>query len=323
MHIENYLNVIDACRFCFMCRHLDPVGNVTFREADTPRGRALMCDRIRMDAANLSNADYIDAFYRSALSAANRFHCVSDYDETGLVLAVRRDIVEADLAPAAVKALAKTLEKDTFSVKGKGRVLYFGPTPELYKGCAVITGGDPGKALAVLGFEAASKKVFTRFKKAVSDSGCKTLIVAEPSAFEFLHDRLPDVKVIHSAAYFVEQGMNKTGSRKAVYLESDFLKNTCGNPSAPRDLLKQLGYKLVPFGTNVEESYAVGEGALVYDTLYPELAERLCQRVYTLAEGLAKTRFITASQTVKDTLKKYNPAFDVVTLEEAVALSQA
>ena len=35
MHIENYLNVIDACRFCFMCRHLDPVGNVTFREADT------------------------------------------------------------------------------------------------------------------------------------------------------------------------------------------------------------------------------------------------------------------------------------------------
>ena len=43
MHIENYLNVIDACRFCFMCRHLDPVGNVTFREADTPRGRALIC----------------------------------------------------------------------------------------------------------------------------------------------------------------------------------------------------------------------------------------------------------------------------------------
>nr|HPO38483.1 hypothetical protein [Kiritimatiellia bacterium] len=64
-------------------------------------------------------------------------------------------------------------------------------------------------------------------------------------------------------------------------------------------------------------------GAVVYDTLYPALAERLCQRVYALAKGLKKVRFITASQTVKDTLKKYNPAFDVVTLEEAVSLSQA
>ena len=77
MHIEKNLDVINACRFCFMCRHLDPVGNVTFREADTPRGRALICDRIRMDAANLSNADYIDTLYRSALSAANRFQPVT------------------------------------------------------------------------------------------------------------------------------------------------------------------------------------------------------------------------------------------------------
>ncbi|MDD2461379.1 MAG: hypothetical protein WC328_04670 [Kiritimatiellia bacterium] len=323
MHIEKNLDVINACRFCFMCRHLDPVGNVTFREADTPRGRALICDRIRMDAANLSNADFIDTLYRSALSAANRFHCVSSYDETGLVLAARKDIVEAGLAPVAVAALAKTLEKAAFSVKGKGRALYFGPTPELYKGCATLTGGDPGKALAVLGFEAASKKVFARFKKAVAASGCKTLVVAEPSAFEFLHGNVPGVKVVHCAEVLKDQGVKKARARKAVYLESDFLKNYCGNPSAARDLLAQAGYTLLPFGTNTEESYAVGEGAVVYDTLYPELAERLCQRVYALAEGLAKTRFITASQTVKDTLKKYNPAFDVITLEEAVSLSQA
>ena len=323
MNIDNYTDAIMNCRFCFMCRHLDPVGNVTFREADTPRGRALICDRIRMDATNLSNGDYIDTLYRSALSAANRFHCVSSYDETGLVLAARRDIVEAGLAPAAVTDLAKVLEKATFSVKGKGRVLYFGTAPELYKGCAVLAGGDPGKALAVLGFEAASKKVFARFKKAVAASGCKTLVVAEPSAFEFLRGTLPGVKVLHSAEYLLEQGVKKARAHKAVYLESDFLKNYCGNPSAPRDLLAQAGYTLVPFGTNTEESYAVGEGAVVYDTLYPALAERLCQRVYALAQGLGNVLFITASATVRDTLKKYNPAFNIVTLEEAAARSQS
>lgn len=318
MHIEKQMDVINACRFCFMCRHLDPVGNVTFREADTPRGRALICDRIRMEAADLANPDFIDTLYRSALSAANRFHCVSSYDETGLVLAARKDIVEAKLAPAAVKSLAKALEKVDFKVTGKGRVLYFGTNARLYADCKVVTGGDPGKALEVLGFEASAKKVLARFKKAVASAACKTLVVSEPSAYEFLRAKFSGIKVLHSAEYLLGT-INKCNSkRKAVYLESDFLKNYCANPAAPRELLARAGYKLLPFGTNVEESYAVGEGAVVLDVLYPELAEKLCQRVYALADGLGNTRFITSSQTVKDTLKKYNPAFDVVTLEEAV-----
>ena len=30
MNIDHYAPVINACRFCFMCRHLAAVGNVTF-----------------------------------------------------------------------------------------------------------------------------------------------------------------------------------------------------------------------------------------------------------------------------------------------------
>ncbi|HNX34561.1 MAG TPA: hypothetical protein PKM57_08030 [Kiritimatiellia bacterium] len=322
MHIKNHLDAINACRFCFMCRHLDPVGNVTFREADTPRGRALICDRMRMDAANLKNADFIETLYRSALSAANRFHCVSHYDETGLVLEARKDIVEAGLAPERVTALAKALEKASFAVKGKGSVLYFGEKPELYPGCKVITGKDAGKALEVLGFADASKAVFDKFAKAVEASKCKTLVVAEPSAYDFLKDKLAGVKVVHCAEYVLAAGVKAGRARKAVYLESDFLKNYCGNPSAPRDLLKKAGYALLPFGTNSEESYAVGEGAVVYDELNPALCEQLCKRVYSLS-GTKKTLFITASATVRDTLKKYNPKFEIITLEEAVALLQA
>ena len=163
MHIENHLDVISACRFCFMCRHLDPVGNVTFRESDTPRGRALIVDRIRMDRENMKDPDFIDALYRSALSAANRTHCVSHYDETGLALAARKDVVEAGLAPERVKALANELEKVSFRVKGKGDVLYYGMFPALYPRCKTLSGKDPGKALEVMGFVKASKKVFAAF----------------------------------------------------------------------------------------------------------------------------------------------------------------
>jgi len=319
MRIDKHLDVINACRFCFMCRHLDPVANVTFREADTPRGRALIADRIRMDRTELQNPDFVETFYRSALSAANRFHCVSHYDETGLALAARRDIAEAGFAPERVKALAKALEKATFAVKGRGKQLYFGNHPELYPGSAVITGGDPGKALEVLGFAAASKKVLARFKKAVAATKCKTLIVAEPSSYDFLRDQLTGIEVIHGSEFLLASPVKAGRSRKAVYLESDFLKNYDGNPAAPRELLKKAGYTLMPFGTNDEESYAVGEGAVVYDALNPELCKKLCERVCSLADGAGKVLFVTASQTVKDALTKYNPLFDVVTLEEAVA----
>ncbi len=319
MHIEKHVDAISACRFCFMCRHLDPVANVTFREADTPRGRALICDRIRMDKASLAIPDFIDTLYRSALSAANRFHCVSHYDEAGLVLAARRDVVEAGLAPEKVKALARALENVRFTVKGKGEVLYYGAFPALYPACKNLSGKDPGKALEVLGFAEASKTVLAAFSQAVEASRCKTLVVAEPSAYDFLKDKLAGVRVVHCADYLLGTLAKAGRTRKAVYLESDFLKNYGGNPSAPRELLKKAGYALLPFGTNDEESYAVGEGAVVYDDLNPELCAKLCARVYALAENLRRTRFVTASCYVRDALKKHSPAFNVVTLEEAVA----
>ena len=319
MHIEKLQDVINACRFCFMCRHLDPVANVTFRESDTPRGRALICDRIRMDRECLKNPDFIDTLYRSALSAANRFHCVSHYDETGLVLAARKDIVEAGLAPANVKALAKALEKVTFTVKGKGAVLYFGEHPELYPGCKTLSGNDPGKALEVLGFNDASKAVLGKFKKAVVSSKCATLVVAEPSSYDFLKDKLAGIKVIHCTDYLLSTTVKSGRTRKAVYLESDFLKNYNDNLSAPRELLMNYGYELVPFGTNCEESYSAGEGAVVYDDLNPELCEKLCSRVYSLAGDYKKTLFITVSLYVRDTLKKYNPKIEIVSIEEAIA----
>ena len=127
MNIFKYSEIIHACRFCFMCRHLDTVGNVTFKEADTPRGRALILDRVRMDKANLRNPDFIDTIYQCALSASCRHHCVSHYDETGLVLAARRDIVEAGLEPEKVKQLAAELKTHgALKLAGSsGEVMYY------------------------------------------------------------------------------------------------------------------------------------------------------------------------------------------------------
>ena len=318
MYLDEFKDVIEACRFCFMCRHLDPVGNVTFREADTPRGRALIADCIRMDCSAINNSAYIETMYRSALSGANRTHCVSSYDETGLVLALRRDIVEAGLAPRKVKDLADQLCSVSFSVSGKADLLYFGEQPELYPGCSTISGGDPGAALDVLGFAEKSALVLDGFAKSVAESGCKTLVVAEPSAYYFLAGKMDGIKVVHSSEYLLEKSDGAGKKSEAFCLESDFLKHYC-DADVTKELLEKSGWTLLPFGTNTEESTAVGEGAVVFDELNPELCRQLCFRVAELAGNSGKTPFITASSYVKKVFSKYEPDMTVLTVEEAVS----
>jgi len=124
MQINQFPEVMSSCRFCFMCRHLSAVGQVSGRESDTPRGRALIADRVRMHPEEIGNADFIDAIYRSDLSGANRFHCDGyhdgkGYDEIGLQLALRRDIVDAGYAPEKVKQLVAELKAtENWSVEG-------------------------------------------------------------------------------------------------------------------------------------------------------------------------------------------------------------
>ncbi|MDD3887012.1 MAG: hypothetical protein PHI35_09070, partial [Victivallaceae bacterium] len=125
-NIEKQSDAIRNCRFCFMCRHLSGIGNVTFTEEDTPRVRAAMIYGITMHPEKLANPDFIDTIYRSDLSRACTWHCVSHFDENALNLAARADIVEAGLAPDYVKAIAEELKASAeWTISGTGDVLYF------------------------------------------------------------------------------------------------------------------------------------------------------------------------------------------------------
>ncbi|MEI6423638.1 MAG: (Fe-S)-binding protein, partial [Lentisphaerota bacterium] len=289
--------------------------NVTFRESDTPRGRALMAGKMLQDIKGI-HPDYVDAFYRAELSAANRFHCVSHYDEVGLILAARHDIVEAGLAPENVKTLAVELMKAEFTVEGSGGTLYY---VDIYsdksgapKGCKIISGGDTGKALEVLGFMKEAEAVWIKFQAAVKASGCQTVVTSCPASYDMMKKRLGEMKVLHSSEFIA----GKPGSGSVYYLDSDYLKNYHDNMTAPRNLLKTLGYELKPFGTNCEESYSAGEGAVIYDKLNPELTAKLCERTAELADKPATDVLVTASPYTKFVLKKYAPRLKVLLLDE-------
>ncbi len=342
MNIANYQDAIKNCRFCFMCRHLSGVANVTFREADTPRVRAASLYSILNDPAKLNCADFIQTTYDSDLSAACRYHCVSHYDENGLTLAARADIVAAGLAPEAVKKIADDFEATAkWTVSGEGDVLYFldkcsAETPAIAKSFAklmaakgvayrTVKGGCIGKVLRVLGFIERSKKAAAKFAKYINDLGAKTLVVSNPAAYEMLTAGFAEYgiklkpKVMHSSEYIAGLKLAYDAKKfEAYYLESDFLRNYCDNYAGPEKLLKELKVTLKPFGTNNEESYSAGEGAVVLPLLNEKLAIQLAEHVAARADDPKKDLIVTASPYTRQMLAKYGK-LKVVTLEELAA----
>lgn len=345
MNINQFSEVMSACRFCFMCRHLSAVGQAGCREADTPRGRALIADTVRMHPEKIADADFVDAIYRSDLSGANRFHCDGyhdgkGYDEIGLQLALRRDIVEAGAEPERVKELAAEFEAAAeWKAEGSGDVLYFvdrytKETPAIAQSFAklaaeggiayrTITGGCIGKALRVLGYAERSKAIAKKFAAFVNGLGAKTLVVSNPAAYDALVNDYKEygvdlkAKVMHSSEFIAGLKLDFSRNGEAVcYLESDYLKNYVKNYPYPAELLKELGAVCRPFGTNDEESYTAGEGAVVLPQLNPQLVKMLADQVAARAGSELP---VTASPYTRHVLAE--AGLNVLTLEELAAKS--
>ena len=341
MHIDKFEEAIMNCRFCFMCRHLSAIGNVRFTEVDTPRIRAAMLYGLRTGTNSFDDEDFVDALYRQDLSACCVHHCVNHYDENGLALAARADVVEAGKAPEAVKKLAAKFVKSVgWKAEGTGDVAWFldettaadkavvAATKKLFAAAKVspkiITGGSIGKALKVLGFLPEAKAAAEQFAAFLKAEGVKTLLVSNPAAASALKQDYPEFGVklpceVKCVAGFVVQSKVKFAKAAGeVYaLADDFLRNYIGCGCMDK-LLAAVKAVNKPFGTNDEETYCCGEGAIVLDKLHPELVKKLAEYVAARADDPKKDKIVVASAYTKRVLVKYGK-LNVVTLEELAA----
>jgi hypothetical protein len=342
MNISKFEDPILNCRFCFMCRHLSAIGNVRFTEVDTPRVRAAMLYGLRTGTNSFDDDDFVDALYRQDLSACCVRHCVNHYDENGLALAARADVVEAGKAPEAVKALAAELAASSawkaFGGMGNGLAWFQDATTRSDKAAIVaaaklfaaamlspqiITGGCIGKALKVLGYLPEAKAAAEKFAAFLKDAGVKTLVVSNPAAYDALTRDYADFgvklpcKVLHITQWILGAKLKFANEAGEVYpLADDFLRNYC-SLDAPAKLLKALKAKAKPFGTNDEETYCCGEGAVVLDRLHPELVEALAQYVAARADNPKRDTLVVGSVFTKKAL--CHVGLKAVTLEELAA----
>ena len=341
MHIDKYEEAMMNCRFCFMCRHLSTIGQVRCTEVDTPRIRAAMLYGLKTGTNSFDDSDFVDALYRQELSACCTHHCVNHYDENGLALAARADVVEAGKQPEVVKKLAAKFAKTlAWKAEGKGDVAWFldettaedtavaAAAKKLFAAAKVapkvITGGSIGKVFKVLGYLPEAKDAAEKFAAFLNAEGVKTLVVSNPAAFDALTKdyaefgvKLP-CKVLCFSSFLLQAKVKfakKAG--ELYYLADDFMRNYDGC-ECPEKLLKELKAVNKPFGTNDEESYCCGEGAVVLDKIDPKLVKALAEYVAARADDPKKDKIVVLSAYTKKYLKKYGK-LNVVTMEELAA----
>lgn len=341
MHIDKYTDAILNCRFCFMCRHLSGIGNVAFTESDTPRVRASLLYGVTTGRIQLDNPDVIACLYRHDLSGACRRNCVKHFDEIGLNLAARADIVASGCAPASIQALADSLMQTArWTVDGSGEVLYFVDLYTQETGTVAaafakimakakvsyqtVSGGCIGKGLKTLGYLPEAAAAAKQFAAVVEKSGAKTVVVSNPAAYDALVNDFPALgiklaaTVMHTSEYILSLALPWQNPQEVYYLESDFLRNYNSDLPAPHSLLQAVGAKNRPFGTNDEESYTCGEGAVLLPRIDASLVEKLAQYIEARADAPSTDRILVASPYTKLMLGKYT-SLHVQTLEEFVA----
>ena len=108
--LDDALATLHNCRYCLMCRHVDPLSHVTHDEALTPHGIALTI--ASQQRGLIDWTDDTVALVFSELDNDNaRAHCVTDQPFSDAVASVKAHLVDRGDAPDAVKRFRSQLEE--------------------------------------------------------------------------------------------------------------------------------------------------------------------------------------------------------------------
>jgi Fe-S oxidoreductase len=107
--------ISDACRFCWMCRYVCPVGLVSGKEGNTPRGRALL---LSLDTRGIKlTPDAYELMFQCVLCNACTNDCATGYEPPVFIREARTEAIVNEYVPDAVKpVLERTIAG---SISGK------------------------------------------------------------------------------------------------------------------------------------------------------------------------------------------------------------
>lgn len=130
MFSEKALKNAQACRFCWMCRHLCPVQHVTGKETNTPRAKGLLVSM--MHRGMPIDPDIAKTMYECLLCGACTHDCATGFDPLVFIRESRTQALVHGVAPGYVEQVLNRIAQ-TGNLYGASQ-------------CRVVFDGIPDKA---------------------------------------------------------------------------------------------------------------------------------------------------------------------------------
>mgnify|MGYP006280583203 CR=1 FL=1 len=228
MYIDEQTEHIEACRYCFLCRHACSVFEVTQRDTNSARGLAIVLSAVQRGILDWKE-DVVEVLYQCTAGRRCRGWCEPGWDIAEAVLAARADIVEQGLAPCAAVAVRDKVEandspygepdenKVAFAppdrVGRDGEVLYFAgcvtgfeepeiarATSEVLERAGVDYGvlqDEPccGAPFWQLGFRDEARAQAQTVAGRIAASGCATVVFSCPTCYRTIVKDYPQLGV--------------------------------------------------------------------------------------------------------------------------------
>ena len=222
---KNNLDTIKACRYCPMCRQSCPSEFISYKESDTPRGRAMLLQSVYI-AGKEYDKSTVEAIYNCFVCGSCKSWCagfeIGAYNIPELIKFARKDIVRKGQTLEVVESIkASLLESDnpyqivksaSFSQtieEKKADVLYFMGSeinfrnPEIARAAIKIFNHlnisytllknepESGKILDLLGYPDQAIIKAGQIHSRIINSGCKKVVVSDPLAYDALKNDYP------------------------------------------------------------------------------------------------------------------------------------
>ncbi|WP_130860957.1 (Fe-S)-binding protein [Bacilliculturomica massiliensis] len=215
------MDTIRACRFCWMCRHLCPVGLVTGREANTPRAKALLLDMEQKGRELMG--EYAEDMFQCCLCGACASSCETGYEPPVFIREARRNIASGGLAPREISDVigdhlkagdapgaAAVREVRSAGAAGTADTLFFrgARLSEKNREMADAFGeilekagvsylmfeeepADGNELFDLIGETAEVKRTAVRCAEAINGSGAERVVVLNPSSARMFRQEYP------------------------------------------------------------------------------------------------------------------------------------
>ena len=343
---------IDACRFCWMCHHVCPIGIATGLERNSVRARAMSLSLVARDAIDYSD-DIIDNVYECSLCGGCMTDCVTGWDPVMFTREARLGAaLDGKLPKYIMDMVQNVLEKgniygetnfDKIPEIKNGDILFFLGENTRVKGCAktavellekagvqfTLLKDEPNSGYSLDFMIAAANETKTVMENCAKTlNEYKTVVCYDPADAKVMKREYKEwgIDVKAEVVTFTQFLADLIKNGKLKVKKSDLAFTIQDSPLLARDLEETQPVRdiIEAIGENREmllnKAYTMLAGNFVMAQYLPDVMDKVSACRWTNAANMNAENLVTVSTAEYNALMATKPEnINLLKLEEAIA----